>query len=258
MAAIWIFIIAVVGAVLWCFTMGPCKNEPTDQGYCPANGALAHVVLLVDKTDPINFTQSIALEQLLSEFAPKPGTESTRVKEGERFTVFVLGEDFKATAEPLFDKCNPGTGYGKSDLTENIEHIKKRYLEGFQQPVLALKDSLVSKAPYKFSPIMEMLQLVAINGFRRADVKGPRNLVVVSDMLHNTEFYSLYKEQPDFTRFKQTSYYQKVHARLTDVKVELQYLMNTPTKQTLKNAKFWEDYFSDAEAELVAVIPMEG
>nr|WP_305910587.1 hypothetical protein [Methylomarinum sp. Ch1-1]MDP4523388.1 hypothetical protein [Methylomarinum sp. Ch1-1] len=149
---------------------------------CPVSGSVGHVILLVDKTDPLNFTQKQAFQALLEEIVTR------KVEIGELVSVFALGEDYKLTAEPLINICNPGNGRDKSELTSNIKRLVNRYESQFRLPMLNLANELTSQEPAKFSPILEMIQLASINGFRGSAVEGPRRLILVSDMMHNTPF----------------------------------------------------------------------
>lgn len=243
-------VIAGIGGVAYFMATRPKGLDPTSM--CPAAGPYGHYVLLVDKTDPLNFTQKQAFAVILDELVEK------RVPEGYLLSVFALGEDFKATAAPLVELCNPGDGTGKSELTANLRKLKAQYRSQFAEPILRLSESLVSSQPAKWSPIFEMLQLVGINGFRKHDIKGERRLVIVSDMLQNTPQFTMYRGSVDYAGFAASDYGKKAQLELRNVDVELHYLMNSPQLQTKRNLKFWEDYFDKSGARIVAVRPLEG
>lgn len=242
--------LGIIGGVAYYMSSRPAGLDK--ESLCPASGPTGHYVLLVDKTDPLTFTQKEAFTVTLRELVEK------RIPEGYLLSVFVLGEDFKETAKPLIERCNPGSGRDKSEFTENVRQLKKQYQEGFLEPLLKQSDALLGTQPAKFSPIFEMMQLVAINGFRKHDVKGERRLVVMSDMLQNTAQFSMYKGPVDYAAFASSPYGQKTQLALRGVEVEIHYLMNSPQLQTKRNLKFWEDYFDKAGARIVAVRPLEG
>ena len=181
-----------------------------------------------------------------------------RTPDGYLLSVFVLGDHFETNAQPLVELCNPGTGSDKSELTANLKKLRRQYEEHFLKPLSTLSEDLIASKSVQTSPIFEMLQLVSINAFRKHDVKGQRRLIIVSDMLHNTSQYSMYRDSLDFLSFKDTDYGRKVQLELRDVEVELIYLINTPHFQTVRNLKFWEDYFKRAGARVVTVRPLEG
>lgn len=219
---------------------------------CPADGPKGHYVILIDKTDPLNFTQKQAFSVILKEVVER------KVPEGFLLSVFALGEDFKETAAPLAELCNPGDGSNKSEFNASPRKDRIRYQEKFAEPMLKLTESLVATQPAKWSPIFEMLQLVGINGYRKHSVKGERRLIIMSDMLQNTPQFTMYKGAVDYSSFAGSDYGKKAQPELSDVSVELHYLMNSPQLQTKRNLKFWEDYFAKAGARIVAVRPLEG
>ena len=245
-----ILLIGILGGVSYYLISKPAGLD--QESLCPASGPVGHYILVVDKTDPLTFTQKEAFRVTLRDLVEK------RIPEGYLLSVFVLGEDFKETAKPLIERCNPGSGQDKSELTENVRQLKKQYQAGFLGPLLKQSDALIGTQPSKFSPIFEMMQMVSINGFRTHEVKGERRLVIMSDMLQNTTQFSMYKGPPDYMAFASSPYGQKMQLALPGVEVEIHYLMNSPQLQTKRNLKFWEDYFDKAGARIVAVRPLEG
>ncbi|MFM0009152.1 hypothetical protein [Paraburkholderia sediminicola] len=242
--------LAILGTAIFCMRL--TRETELDQRMCPVSGPVGQFVLLVDKTDPLNFTQKHAFQASLEQLITQ------RVPTGYLLSVFVLDNDYTATARPLLEECNPGDGTGKSEMNANPAHLKKRFEQRFREPMLQLANELEGKQPAKFSPIFEMLELSSINGFRKQNVTGPRHLIIVSDMLHNTPQYSMYRGNFDFERFHDSDYGRKMTADLTGVEVEIQYLLNTPKLQNRRHLKFWEDYFAAGGAHIVAVRPLEG
>jgi hypothetical protein len=248
-AALLFFVLSVAGAAYYVGTREPPLDRVT---LCPRGGPAGHIVLLVDKTDPLNFTQKQAFLRLLEELVEHG------VAPGQLVSVFVLGEDYRHAATPVVEICNPGRGEGKSALTANIPRLSAQFRDRFRQPLLKQAEVLMSATPSPSSPILEMLQLVAINGFRKHGVKGPRRLIIVSDMLHNTARYSMYQGSQDYRAFEASDYGRTMHTDLAHVEVELHYVLHSPRLQTRRQLKFWEDYFSRSGARVVAVNPMEG
>ena len=243
--------LAIVGGAAWFWHAA--KGTTLEAGsMCPLTGPKGHYVLLVDKTDPLTFTQNQAFERMLRELVAR------RTPPGYLLSVFVLGDDFKATAKPLIELCNPGTGAEASELTANPKQLRREYEERFIAPLMKESAALVSTTPAKNSPIFEMLQLVGINGFQAHDVKGERRLIVMSDMLHNTPQFTMYRGAVAWADFERTDYAKRAQAELPGVEVELHVLMNTPQLQTQRQVTFWEDWFDKAGAHVVAVQPMEG
>jgi hypothetical protein len=244
-----VLIAIVVATATYYFRREPELNKET---LCPAGGPSGHIVLLVDKTDPLTFIQANAfhtfLENLITHDVPV----------GNLLSVFALGDDYSATAKPLFELCNPGSEQGQSEFTHTLSFLKKQFERQFRDPMLLLESELRAKQSAKQSPIFEMLQLVSINGFQKQNVKGPRRLIIVSDMLHNTPQYSMYQGNMSFEEFRKTDYGRKLYTDLKGVQVEVIYLVNTPHLQTRRHIKFWEDFFEASGAQLKFVRPLEG
>lgn len=244
----------VVAALVFGIVQFNMNREPgLDQAtLCPANGPRGHFVLLVDTTDPMNFTQKQAYSVFLADLV------KNKVPEGFLLSLFVLGENVESNAAPVVEMCNPGSGATKSALDSNVVRAQRAYEEKFIKPIIEQGEMLQSSRAAKSSPIFEMLQLVAINGFRKHAVQGEKRLFLMSDMLHNSPAFSMYRATPDFAGFAATDYGRKTQTELRDVNVELYYLINSPQFQTKRNLLFWENYFNKAGARLVEVRPLEG
>jgi hypothetical protein len=253
----WALVIAFVIAIFtaWVVYMKLTAQPGLDKvTLCPAGGPQGHFVLLVDKTDPLNFTQKQAFSVALS------GIIEKRIPAGYLLSIYVLTEDFKINAEPLLELCNPGTGADKDSMTANLKKLRQQYEHKFVEPMRKQSDALLSTTPAKTSPIFEMVQLVGINAFRKHDIKGERRLIILSDMLHNTPQFSMFRNPADYdyATFAATTYGKKTQVDLGGTDVELLYLLHAPQLQTKRNLLFWEEYFKKSGARVVAVQPLEG
>jgi hypothetical protein len=247
--ALALFVAALGGAAYAWFTRDGALDRTT---LCPKRGPTGHVVVLVDKTDPLNFTQSAAFQRVYEDLIDH------RIAPGELISVFAVDEDYRRTATPLVELCNPGGGEGKTDLTANTRKLEAHFRTRFREPLLRHREALISASPGTLSPIFEMLQMVAINSFRKHGITGPRRLIVVSDMLHNTPGYSMYRSTPDFEAFVASDYGRRTGADLNGVEVEVHYVLNAPRLQTRRQLHFWERYFRGSGARITAVRPLEG
>ena len=248
-AALAVFCAALGGGIYWYLTRDAGLDRVT---LCPRSGATAHIVFLVDKTDPLNISQKAGFLRLLEELVDR------RIQPGQLVSVFVLGETLQEGAKPLVELCNPGSGEGKSELTANIAKLNAQFRNRFREPLLAQADALVSTTPAKNSPILEMLQFVQLNAFRKHMVDGPKRLVIVSDLLHKTPQLSMYQTVPDVDKFEATDYGRKMRLELPGVEVEVHQLLNYPKLQNRKLLQFWDTYLEKAGAKIVSVRPMEG
>lgn len=228
------------------------SDEINNETLCPTSGAKGHYVLLIDKTEPLNQIQKDAFRVTIKNLI------ENETPEGYLLSVFVLGEDFTKNEKPIIELCNPGNGENKSELTSNLKKLKNQYERKFIEPLINKTEELLSDKPARSSPVFEMLQLVAINGFKSKNIKGEHRLFIVSDMLHNTSQYSMYSKDINFKTLNNTDYGRKAQADLLDVKVTIFYLLNQPKYQTRRNSIFWEEYFNQSGAHIILIKPLEG
>lgn len=218
---------------------------------CPAAGPLGHVVVLVDRSDPMTFTQRKSFSVVYRELV-------AQVPRGHLLSLYALGDDFMASAEPLMELCNPGDGRDASNFDDNPGQRKRTYEKQYLKPFLEREEDLVTERPGNASPILEMVQLASITGFRKHGVAGEKRLVIVSDMIQNTPHLNMYKGLPDHAAFTQTPYGIKSRADLQDVKVEFRMLMNTPAIQTERLLDFWKSHLRQSGGRLVLHDPING
>lgn len=222
---------------------------------CPASGPKGEYVVLIDNTSPFPFTQKAALAQRLQSMV------SNEVPKGAMLTVFLLGEDFASNSEPLFEKCNPGQWSDANKYDSNKKFIEKNFNESFAKPLADVVRKIPLDVRAKTSPIFEMLQLASMRGFNHSHADGEKHLIVFSDMAANTHEFSMYKNaQLNYRGFFKTLYGQKTTAPgLRGALVTLN-VMATESAVTPYSTRmeFWAQYFSENNASLEHVNPMEG
>ena len=243
-------VLVIVGLVGYQLTHRSDGYDP--ETLCPLSGPKGHYVLLVDKTDPLSFTQKTALQTLFTDFVEH------KVPQGNLISVFVVGEDYTLNAKPLVEICNPGTGEDKSELTANLKQLKRQYSKKFLNPLGEQFQAMTSDKSAKFSPILEMLQMVNLESYQRHPMDGERHLLIVSDMLHNTPGLRLYKNIPSIEDFQASNYGRKSYLELKGVDVELYLLVNSPQYQGDELMGFWHTYFESIGAKISKVVPMPG
>ena len=220
---------------------------------CPLDGAAGHVILLVDKSDPMSYTQRKDFEVLYTEVL------ESRVPPGHLLSVFALADDFTATAEPIIQRCNPGNGRGASKWTQNEDLLRRTYVDKYIHPLKAKFPELLTEQPGRASPILEMVQLAAITGFRRTPTKGDKLLIVVSDLIQNTKpGLSMYSGIPKYDAFLQTSYGRKLSANLGGVNVEFHVLLNTMPLQGKELLDFWTEFVRRSGGRFKSWEPIKG
>jgi hypothetical protein len=232
-----LIVIAVSAGTVWWWSH---QKPPLDaDSMCPSDGPLGHHVLLVDTTDPLNETQKAAVDLIVRRLVERD------TPPGYLMSVFVLGDNFKLDAKPLVELCNPGNAQGHSQLTENLKQIQRRYSDRFIQPLMAQTEQMMRNEPARESPILEMLQMVNLNALDKRDVSGPRQLIILSDLMHHNKQLSMYRDVPNYDAFAQSDYGRKTHISFKDTDVQVWLIQNTNGAKQQRVTDFWQRYFKD-------------
>jgi hypothetical protein len=249
-AASALLVVAAISAAVYSAVY---REKPADQiTLCPAAGPSGHVIVLVDKSDPMSFTQRKDFEVLYRDIV------STLVPKNHLLSVYALADDFKATSEPLLELCNPGDGSDVSQINGNPAMVKKVFDAKYLRPMLELSDQLLTDKPGKASPILEMVQLVGITGFNKRSVAGEHRLIIISDMVQNSSQLNMYKSVPAYAAFVSTPSGQKTVADIKGAKVEIRMLLNTPALQGEALLNFWRQYIRQSGGNVVGYEPIKG
>lgn len=243
-------VIGLLSGGVWWWSQKKSGLDPTT--LCPTDGPLGHNILLIDKTDPFNLPQKSAFDLIVNDLVNK------QTPPGFLLSIYVLGDDFKAQTKPLVELCNPGDAKGHSELTENIKQLNRQYKQGFLKPVSEQTTQLLSITTAQESPILEMIQMVNLNSIQRHNVDGPKQLIVLSDLLQNSKQLSMYKAVPSFEAFNTTSYAQKVKSNFQGVEVKVHLLQNAPHLQKQNLFDFWGKYFENSGASKFELLLLPG
>lgn len=221
------------------------KLEVDPETLCPVDAPpLAHVVFLIDKTDPLTQRRVETLTAELHEARRSLGI-------GERLSVFLIHDRVETEFSPLFSRCSPGRGAQANELYENPRRIQRVFDQAFGEPVEQALAELVRATTAPRSPILEAIRLVAEwPPFRDA---SRRRLIVVSDLLQNVDELSHYRPLPSFQELAQGDYLARMLPDLESVQVSLQLIERpvggaVPPIQDAEHAAFWDGYFAAAGA----------
>jgi len=245
-----LIVLLVVAASVWWWTQR--QAAPNPQTLCPAQGPRGHVVLLVDRTDPFNRAQKVAFDNLVRDVVER------QLPPGYLLSVFMLADDFDRQTLPLVELCNPGDARGHNELTENLRQIDRTYREKFLTPLREGSERMVDAAPAQVSPVLEMLQMVSLQAFERHRVDGPRELIMVSDLLQHGPQFSFYRNPPSYEAFELTPFAQKTRVAFEGVDVRVALLLHQPALQQEPLKRFWQTYFERAGARSVRITPLPG
>ena len=252
-----VFVLAFIGLVIGAqMLIHPGRLD--DKTLCPSAGPAALTALLVDTTDPLNAIQRAAVLVRLDRIV-------SRLQLNEEITVYSVnsaGDPLK----PDFVICRPIKPGEVSELTGNRAIAEQRFEGVFAPRIAAVLAAATSGHAGGRSPIMAAIQAIAVSAFQAADAASasggplPKRLIVVSDMLENSEATNQYKGVPDFQVFKTTPAYARVRSHLDGVAVTILYLRrdDAAAVQGLTHIRFWNEWFADQGASVEDVAAIEG
>lgn len=198
-------LVVVGGGMVWFVLDAYSKSDPLDpQTLCPRSGVKAQTIVLLDTTDEFaEVTRSDILNKLKDVIAAIP--------RGGLLDIRSLNEDPSKIGRLLEPPlCNPGDGRN----APNPEFAQRRWNEKFGEVVdVALRDAITG-GEQNASPILAAIQQIAAELLaNHAGRAIPTRIVVVSDLLEHTPYYSHFTDGLDFE-----TYLQMVGARyLTDL-----------------------------------------
>lgn len=221
---------------------------------CPSEDKISrYTSILVDVTNNINHIQKESLNKYFENL-------KLNLLEHEKITIFTVNNESVNNIKPELTLCNPGNQI-KSQFTENEGIVLKRWEEKFNKPLSKTFDEIVTGSESDVSPIFEMIQGASINGFPENTKDTPKRLYIISDMLHHTEGFSLYKQNPSFSDLKASPYYQHIKTNMDNVKVIILLIYRSGFEKLQNKTlirSFWEPYFREQGARLVEVNAVEG
>ena len=247
-ALILIAVIGVVAAgIVGAYFYVQQSHVPLDTvSLCPIDGPRELTAVLIDRTDPLNKVQSAALRVRLQ----KIKTEVPRYGEIQIYTVRPLETGL---LRPELRICNPGRGADVNPAIGNPRLAERKWQESFASRLDALIAEMVASSEANVSPVMESVQSVALSAFSSNSLHGkPKKLIIVSDMIQNTPGHSQYRGITSFQNYKTSKHYRHVRADLTNVSVEIIYILrDTKVRddkarlQGKRHIEFWQHFFAD-------------
>lgn len=215
------------------------KRAPTDQ-----------TVILVDQSEALTETHRRFALSFIKEYV----ADDARFPVRSRIALFTFSKlNFESRDSPSFrpssDLCRPPS-HG-NELYENNRKITRGFYERFLIPVTsALEESLTTEVGER-SPILETLQLIS-RSQEIADGGGRKTLILVSDMLQNTEGFSHYRDRNTYDDFVRSGFARDVQADFRDWNIIVIYLRRYRDRRLQQTAHvdFWQRYFHDSGGKI--------
>lgn len=219
-----------VGVIGFAYVTVMKGNKSLDElTLCPTTPASV-TVLLVDVTDPMTTAQK-------QDFRNQLNRLRSAIPRYGKLIVTKVDSSSNELLQPVIVRCNPGTAEDVNDLTGNPAGVKKAHDDQFIAPLDLAFDSLTRASAADRSPIFESVQSVALTELTKSEVSNiPRKLVLVSDLLQNTDTISFYSGLPAQDELTTSAPFRRVRTDLTGVDVEVWMLERSDANQTQPRA----------------------
>lgn len=225
--------------------------------FCPRDGSFPRTAILIDASDTITELQGKeVINSIRTLFSEQLATH-------EWVGIYVLSEQETVLPRPQIQICNPGSRDEANPLYENPKMFEKRYEDFFEKVEMAV-EGVTDAPPQRSSPIFEMISGVAVSD--DFFTSKSRRLLIVSDMLQNTDRYSHFDVTPDFEKWLEDYSKQRTISDeriiepglLREVDVQIIYVKRVDYRQlqTRGHIYFWEQYFNHVGARISAVKPI--
>ena len=240
------------------FLVLPGDPRITDAANCPVDDQFAaQFVVLLDPSDTLNPVQRRATLPRLRQIL---GT----APEGAEIRVYTVGDAGRGTAHPTFRICallHPDSISSIESLARNREIAADEYSSKFVRPLEEQLGALINVAADTASPIIEAIQVAAVDAFEPGTPRIPRHVVIVSDMVQHSTNLSFYTTTPDFGVLVRDSDYRTIRTDLDQVAVtvlQLQRRGRSGAVQIGPLTRFWEDLLLDQNVGSLTWIEVEG
>ncbi len=191
-------IIAVLCLAVFMVVSWISKGEDVDEETgCPKSGPNREVVVLLDISDPLSNKHKAGLGRIMRDMI-SPSASDLTVRKGERLTFYTLSNSDKP--KKALQLCNPGGNPKEhqprfSGCTEGKFITQKRW-DRFENKILNLFPKKESGDAQPQSFILETIAVIIPEHARSRWSKESKNrlhLIVISDLLQNTEKLSHYQ-----------------------------------------------------------------
>ena len=243
---------AIIFAFFW-YVSGK-SNFTTDQvTLCPHdNNRIEEIhAIIIDLTNGMSDTERVQILQVINQV-------KLSLPRFSRLVITGLWDTPSILDDPIFDKCNPGTGDGMSSIYENPVLALQQWQAEFSSQLDAVLDNFLDSPPSDRSEIMLAIRNHAIRLLSDpANSNKRRKLYVISDLMqHSPNQYSHYRFSIEpYHQFRQSPYFQSVRADLRDIDVELFYVRRSKytSYQTAAHVLFWTEFLNDNGASVARV-----
>lgn len=208
----------------------------------PRRKSVQQYVILIDQSEALNQTQRKYAYNSVKDLL------FNSLYKGDRIALFTFHKDKFSALESVISLCKPQAK--ANPIFENPRKIKEHLENNFLIPFEKELSNQLSQAFGLESPIFEAIQSVSLSREIDSNDKG-RHLIMVSDLLHHTSEYSMYRDPIDFNWFvkNKEDYYKRIRSDLSGWDITIIYLLrNNANGIQVGNShiQFWIDFLQKA------------
>jgi hypothetical protein len=249
----------------------PKQIDVKGQTFCDKDGRkFGHAIILLDVTSELGAAQINFVKNTVFSKDFYLGFDPFT-----KFSYLMINNKSVQTQEFVFSKCRPKSGEDskleKNSLNENKKYLERYYNDFLSDALLTsdkyLKNKLVSEASLIYETVAYIFQNPK---FDFSEKVGRRDLIIVSDMMQNSERINFYKacnykspnaQCPSFSNFMKNlsdkDYLIATAPKGKDVNLKIIYLNNRyeTNKEIDKSLiELWKNYFIDRGFQNVEII----
>ena len=251
-------IVAVLGVAVLMGVLWTQKGEDLDHQGCPKkSGPSREVVILLDTSDPLTDKHKAELIRILREMTSPAASgrhDALAVREGERVTLYRL--EITPAPEEIKQICHPGNPKERpwfKALTKGRLIADQRWRD-FKKELIDEVEKLFPDEESEAQALSPILETIAVITPRHASSsraeKGskPAYLIIISDLLQNTEKLSHYRPYPGPEEIP-----RELRTDLSRVEVSLFRLERHKYEiyQTPEHYYWWTDWVEALEGKVV-------
>lgn len=227
-----VFLVGIAVGIGYLYWQATVSNAPIDEvTLCPLDGPTSQTIALIDTTDPMpRITQAEVVSRL------RDVTNS--IEKGGLLQVRVLNED-PAKLQIIQSLCNPGSPEDINPLISNPERARKRWEERFSGPLETALDESLRGIEQNASPILSALQQIAAEQLSSDAQRSKKTkIIVVSDLIEHTAYYSHYREGTNYRDYENIAG-TRFFSRLSGAEIEFWMISRDTRLDETALGTFW-------------------
>lgn len=221
---------------------------------CRSEGPYSITAILLDRTDSFGTHTKNDLKVQIQNLLDL-------IEENHELSLFAMESTHENGLDPIIRVCNPGDPENVDPLIQSEAIVRRNWQQKFRQPLEKVLRTLLHEKEAPSSPIMESVQSVSITHFQDTNRRSvPRRLIIISDLLQNSDVLSFYREPPNFQRFQRTHESRGLNPDLRGVDIELWLIQRRQPQQGDGGAllKFFQSWLSQHGGQVVRALRISG